>query len=143
MRDVPFDKKLTRDMIEAAGVVATETGAFWTDQLNNEDQLAAYYKMADEIWSQTEGRIDAFVQCVGTAASVRGNAKALRRHNEKIRIVAVEPDESAVLSGGRPALTRSTASARDSLSRSGVRTSPIRSNGFRRGTPQRWRFGWR
>jgi cysteine synthase A len=94
-------EKLTRDMIEAAGVVATETGAFWTDQLNNEDQLAAYYKMTDEIWSQTEGRIDAFVQCVGTAASVRGNAEALRRHNEKIRIVAVEPDESAVLSGGQ------------------------------------------
>jgi cysteine synthase len=94
-------EKLTRDMIEAAGVVAIETGAFWTDQLNNEDQLAAYYKMADEIWSQTEGRIDAFVQCVGTAASVRGNAEALRRHNEKIRIVAVEPDESAVLSGGQ------------------------------------------
>jgi cysteine synthase A len=94
-------EKLTRDMIEAAGVVATETGAFWTDQLNNEDQLAAYYKMTNEIWSQTEGRIDAFVQCVGTAASVRGNAEALRRHNEKIRIVAVEPDESAVLSGGQ------------------------------------------
>jgi cysteine synthase A len=94
-------EKLTRDMIEAAGVVAIETGAFWTDQLKNVDQLTAYHRMADEIWSQTEGRIDAFVQCVGTAASVRGNAEALRRHNEKIRIVAVEPDESAVLSGGR------------------------------------------
>jgi cysteine synthase A len=57
--------------------------------------------MAEEIWGQTDGRIDGFVQCVSTAASVRGNAEALRRHNERIRIVAVEPDESAVLSGGQ------------------------------------------
>jgi cysteine synthase len=57
--------------------------------------------MAEEIWGQTDGRIDGFVQCVGTAASVRGNGEALRRHNERIRIVAVEPDESAVLSGGQ------------------------------------------
>ena len=94
-------EKLTRDMIEAASVVATETGAYWTDQFNNGDQLAAYYKMAEEIWNQTQGRIDAFVQCVGTGASVRGNAEVLRRHNDKIRIVAVEPDESPVLSGGQ------------------------------------------
>jgi len=94
--------KLTRDMIEAARIIAAETGAFWTDQLNNRDQLAAYHKMAEEIWIQTDGRIDGFVQSVGTAASLRGTAEALRRHHEKIRIVAVEPAESPVLSGGRP-----------------------------------------
>ena len=77
-------EKLTRDMIEAAGVIATETGALWTDQLKNDDQLGAYHKMADEIWSQTKGRIDTFVQCAGTAASVRGNAEVLRRHNKRI-----------------------------------------------------------
>lgn len=94
--------KLTRDMIEAARIIAAETGAFWTDQLNNRDQLAAYHKMAEEIWVQTDGRIDGFVQSVGTAASLRGTAEALRRHHEKISIVAVEPAESPVLSGGRP-----------------------------------------
>jgi cysteine synthase A len=94
-------EKLTRDMIEAARIIAVETGSFWTDQLNNRDQLAAYRKLAEEIWSQTDGRIDGFVQCVGTAASLRGTAEALRRHNERIRIVAVEPAESPVLSGGR------------------------------------------
>jgi cysteine synthase A len=94
--------KLTRDMVEAARIIAAETGAFWTDQLNNRDQLAAYHKMAEEIWIQTDGRIDGFVQSVGTAASLRGTAEALRRHHEKIRIVAVEPAESPVLSGGRP-----------------------------------------
>jgi len=95
-------EKLTRDMIEAARIITEETGGFWTDQLNNADQLAAYHRMADEIWTQANGQVDAFVQSVGTAGSLRGNAEALRRHNKRIRVVAVEPSESAVLSGGPP-----------------------------------------
>jgi len=94
-------EKLTRDMVEAAGIIAAETGSFRTDQLNNTDQLAAYHRMAAEIWLQTDGEIDGFVQSVGTAASLRGTGEALRRRNEQIRIVAVEPAESPVLSGGR------------------------------------------
>jgi cysteine synthase A len=93
-------EKLTRDMIEAARIIAVETGSFWTDQMNNTDQIAAYHKMAAEIWSQTAGQINGFVQSVGTAASLRGIGEALRRQNEQIRIVAVEPSESPVLSGG-------------------------------------------
>lgn len=95
-------EKLTRDMVEAARIIAEETGAFSTDQLKNTDQLAAYHKLAEEIWTQTGGRIDGFVQSVGTAASLRGTAEALRGHNRQIRVVAVEPAESAVLSGGAP-----------------------------------------
>ena len=95
-------EKLTRDMVEAARVITAETGACWTDQLKNTDQLAAYYKMADEIWDQIDGKIDGFVQMVGTAASLRGIGDRLRQHNEKIRIVGVEPAESPVLSGGKP-----------------------------------------
>jgi cysteine synthase len=94
--------KLTRDMVEAARVIAADTGGFSTDQLNNTDQLAAYHAMAEEICSQADGRIDGFVQCVGTAASVRGIGEGLRRRNERISIVAVEPAESPVLSGGPP-----------------------------------------
>lgn len=94
-------EKLTKDMIAAAGVIAQETGAFWTDQMNNRDQLAAYHKLADEIWAQTEGKVDAFVQSVGTAASLRGTGEALRRHNPHVEIIAVEPAESPVLSGGK------------------------------------------
>jgi cysteine synthase A len=95
-------EKLTRDMVEAARVITENTGGFWTDQLNNTDQLGAYHKMADEIWTQTDGKIDGFVQMIGTAASLRGIGEGLRRHNEHIKIVAVEPSESAVLSGGKP-----------------------------------------
>ena len=93
-------EKLTRDMVEAARIIQQETGAFWTDQLKNTDQITAYHAMAEEIWMETGGRIDAFVQSVGTAASLRGNAEALRSHNPEIEIVAVEPAESPVLSGG-------------------------------------------
>jgi cysteine synthase A len=95
-------EKLTRDMVEAARVITEETGGFWTDQLKNTDQLRAYHRMADEIWNQTEGKIDGFVQMVGTAASLRGIGERLRNHNQQVRIVAVEPSESAVLSGGKP-----------------------------------------
>ena len=94
-------EKLTRDMIEAARVIAVETGSFWTDQMKNRDQIAAYHRMADEIWAQTDGQVDGFVQSVGTAASLRGIAEGLRRNNDQIRIVAVEPSESPVLSGGK------------------------------------------
>jgi cysteine synthase len=94
--------ELTRQMIERARLVAAETGGFWTDQLRNADQLAAYTRMADEIWAQTDGEVDAYVQCVGTAASLRGTGEALRRRNPRIEVVAVEPSESPVLSGGAP-----------------------------------------
>lgn len=94
-------EKLTRDMIEAARIIAERPGSYWTDQLNNTDQLIAYHKMADEIWRQTDGQINGFVQMVGTAASLRGIATALRHYDRHIKIVAVEPSESPVLSGGK------------------------------------------
>jgi cysteine synthase A len=98
--------KLTRDMIEAARAIAERTGAFWTDQLNNADQLAAYRRLAEEIWTGTGGRLEGFVQSVGTAASFRGTAERLRHYRPDLSLVAVEPAESAVLSGGPPGAHR-------------------------------------
>lgn len=100
--DGQMTEQLTRGMIEGARVIASKPGSFWTNQLNNEDQLSAYHKMAGEIWDQTDGQVDCFVQMVGTAGSLRGNAERLRQHNDRIKIVAVEPAESPVLSGGKP-----------------------------------------
>jgi cysteine synthase A len=68
--------------------------------MQNIDQVAAYHAMAAEIIEQTGGRVDGFVQSVGTAASVVGIGEALRKHDPEVTIVAVEPAESAVLSGG-------------------------------------------
>ena len=99
--DGAMDEALTRAMIEAAARIQQEGGGFWTDQLNNADQLIAYRAMGEEIWRQSGGDIDAFVHGVGTAASLRGVAESLRAHKSSLLITAVEPAESAVLSGGR------------------------------------------
>lgn len=92
-------KALILEMIEAAKGLASAPGSYWTDQLNNTDQLSSYERMGEEIWEQTHGKVDAFVQSVGTAGSLRGISTRLRAHREAVRIVAVEPEESAVLSG--------------------------------------------
>lgn len=92
-------KALTLEMVETARRLAAAPGSFWTDQLNNTDQLASYERMGDEIWEQAEGRVDAFVQSVGTGGSLRGISTRLRERNEAVHVVAVEPAESAVLSG--------------------------------------------
>ena len=95
-------KKLILDMIETARALSREPHTYWTDQLTNHDSIAGYYPLAEEIWSQTGGRIDAFVHSVGTAASIRGVSTVLKRYHPAVTIVAVEPAESSVLLGGQP-----------------------------------------
>lgn len=94
-------RQLILDMIEAAKEISRGPHTYWTDQLNNHDSIAGYHPLAEEIWNQTDGKIDAFVQCVGTAASTRGVATVLKRYKANVRIIVVEPAESAVLSGGQ------------------------------------------
>ncbi|MFN7987963.1 MAG: cysteine synthase family protein [Thermoanaerobaculia bacterium] len=93
-------RKLIQEMVEAARALSREPGTFWTDQLRNHDSIAGYHALGEEIWSQANGEVDAFVHGVGTAASLRGVATVLKRHAPGVRVVAVEPAESAVLSGG-------------------------------------------
>jgi cysteine synthase len=93
-------KALTLEMIETARRLASAPGSYWTNQLHNTDQLSSYERMGEEIWEQTHGRVSALVQSVGTAGSLRGISTRLRAHDAAVRIVAVEPEESAVLSGG-------------------------------------------
>jgi cysteine synthase A len=93
-------KEMILEMIETARRLAAAPGSYWTDQFNNRDQVGAYTKMADEIWEQTGGGVSAFVQSVGTGGSLRGTSTRLRERNAGIRVIAVEPLESAVLSGG-------------------------------------------
>jgi cysteine synthase A len=95
-------KALILEMIETARQLSDRPNNYWTDQLNNHDSIAGYHSLGEEIWNQTEGRVDAFVHSVGTAASIRGVATVLKRYKPKVKIVAVEPGESAVLLGGQP-----------------------------------------
>jgi cysteine synthase A len=91
---------LIRRMIETAREISARPGAFWTDQLNNHDAVAGYDALGEELWEQTGGAVDALVHVVGTAHSLHGVARALRRHRPGLLVAAVEPSESAVLSGG-------------------------------------------
>ena len=99
-------KALILAMIEQAERFSRQPRTYWIDQLTNVDSIAGYHPMGEEIWAQTQGRVDGFVQSIGTAASLRGAATPLRRHNPALRVVAVEPAESAVLSGGPPGAHR-------------------------------------
>jgi cysteine synthase A len=93
-------RKLILDMIETARQLSRAAHTYWTDQLNNHDSIAGYFPLGEEIWSQTNGELDAFVHSVGTGASSRGVATVLKRRKPSVRIVAVEPAESSVLLGG-------------------------------------------
>ncbi|HJW15031.1 MAG TPA: cysteine synthase family protein, partial [Thermoanaerobaculia bacterium] len=92
-------ESLIKSMIRGAEEVSRRPGHWWSDQLNNGDGIAGYHPLGEELWEQAGRRIDAFVHAVGTAHSIHGTARALRRRNAKLRVVAVEPTESAVLSG--------------------------------------------
>ena len=95
-------KKLILDMIEAAREFSKQPNTYWTNQLYNLDSISGYYPLGEEILDQTEETVDAFVQSVGTSASLRGVATVLKNRNAKIKVIAVEPAESSVLLGGQP-----------------------------------------
>ena len=102
--DVSSDEKkitgaLIKALISKAAEISKMDDHWWADQLNNHDAEEGYLSLGDEIWIQTEGKVNAFVHAVSTAHSIHGTTKALRKQNPDISIIAVEPEESAVLSG--------------------------------------------
>ena len=102
--DVLSDNKkitgaLIKELIETSRQLSQQDNHWWADQLNNRDAEEGYYPLGDELWQQTDGQIDAFVHTVSTAHSIHGVTKSLWKRNPGIKIFAVEPTESAVLSG--------------------------------------------
>lgn len=92
--------RLIKAMIATAGEISRRPLHWYCDQLNNRDGEVGYHPLGEELWEQSGGRVDAFAQAVSTAHSIHGTAHALRRHQPRVHVVAVEPAESAVLSGG-------------------------------------------
>lgn len=130
--DVISDRKqITKELIQAmiakAGEISQQAGHWWADQLRNEDGADGYAGLGEEIWSQAGGEVEAVVHTVSTAHSIHGMSRALRRHRPDLAVFAVEPAESAVLSGKPPALTRSKASCLGSSRRSGIRKRSLKS----------------
>lgn len=72
-------------------------------QFNNRANPAVHERTTEqEIWQDTDGKVDIFVAGVGTGGTVSGVGAALKKHNSRIQVVAVEPEDSPVLSGGKP-----------------------------------------
>jgi len=95
-------KKLIMNMIEKARELSEHPDTYWVDQLRNENSIAGYHALGEEIWEQTGGNVGAFVHSVGTAASIRGVAAVLKEYKPSVEMIAVEPAESSVLLGGPP-----------------------------------------
>lgn len=93
-----------RGAIDRARELAREIeGAFIPDQFENAANPAAHYgTTGPEIWRDTGGRIDFFVAAVGTGGTITGAGGYLKQRKRETRIVAVEPEDSPVLSGGKP-----------------------------------------
>ncbi len=95
-------RELIQAMVRRAAELSEADDAFAADQFNNPDAVVGYAPLGEEILEQAGGRVDAFVQAVGTGHCITGVAKVLRSHDPDVEIVAVEPAESPVLSGGSP-----------------------------------------
>lgn len=96
--------KLTPDlvprMMARAREIAAEGPSYATDQMRNPDMVAGYEPLGEELLRQVRGPIGAFCGAVGTSGMLMGTSRVLRRTNHEMRIVALEPATSAVLSGG-------------------------------------------
>jgi cysteine synthase len=99
-----IDGKITPDLmpriIERTRRLAQAPDTYWTDQFNNPDNAVGQRTMGREIVEQTGGHIDAFIASVGTAGCAMGVAHVLKAHDPATHVALVEPDTSAVISGG-------------------------------------------
>jgi len=88
---------------KAEQLVSDTSNAFMPQQFKNPSNPEIHkVTTAEEIWADTEGKVDFFVAGVGTGGTVTGVGEALKAKNSAIKIVAVEPEDSPVLSGGKP-----------------------------------------
>lgn len=88
--------------IKKANELAAEIpGSVILQQFENEANPAAHNSTAEEIWRDTDGKVDVFVAGVGTGGTITGTARKLKEFNKNIKIIGVEPSASAVLSGGK------------------------------------------
>ncbi len=91
--------------VEAAEELAAKTpGSFMPQQFNNPANPGIHRKTtAKEIWDDTDGKIDVFISSIGTGGTITGVGEFLKAKNRNIKIIAVEPEKSPILSGGEPA----------------------------------------
>lgn len=98
----PAAQGMSGAVAKAKQIAESTLGAFMPNQFDNAANAKAHFETTGpEIWADMEGRIDAFVSGVGSGGTITGAGGYLKRCDSGIRIVAVEPDASPVLSGGK------------------------------------------
>jgi len=99
----PAAEGMTGAVKRAEKLLAETPNAFMPQQFKNPANPAVHRDTtAREIWVDTDGRVDIFIAGVGTGGTITGCGEVLKRRNKKIKVVAVEPKDSPVLSGGKP-----------------------------------------
>lgn len=89
--------------VEKANEIAEERGAVRARQFENPANVQIHRTTtAEEIWNDTEGKIDIFVAGIGTGGTITGVGQVLKERKPEVQVVAVEPQESPILSGGKP-----------------------------------------
>lgn len=95
-------KGMAGSIEKANELAAANPGSFIPAQFDNPDNCAAHYKTTGpEIWADTDGTVDIFVAGIGTGGTITGTGRFLKEKNPNVKIVAVEPADSPLLSEGR------------------------------------------
>lgn len=98
----PGKEGMAGSIAKAEALRDATPGAVILQQFDNPSNTAVHERTTgEEVWADIDGQVDAFVAGVGTGGTVSGVARALKRHNPSVRVVAVEPAASPVLSGGK------------------------------------------
>lgn len=98
----PAELGMSGAVAKAEEIAKESRNSFLTSQFSNSDNPEAHAKStADEIWRDTDGKVDIFIAGVGTGGTISGVGKVLKERNPEIKIIAVEPLYSNILSGGK------------------------------------------